>query len=159
MNFLPFEDVKIVWLLEESDVPREGHAWYDGQYCRFELDRSSSGCDDCASCLVYLLYAMRGATLVNELARRKLSELAADGILFIDADIRSLVRDGHSQRDDELQFIGRFIGLSARRGRSIEFESSGNVDKGSAQTWLAPITRALGGMLHKRSVDRRGTRH
>lgn len=155
MNFLPLEDIKVVWLIEERDAPREGHAWYDGQYCRFELDCSSSGCDDSEYCLVYALYAMRGETLVDELARRKLSELAEDGIRFIDADLRALVREGSVRRSEELQFIGRFIGLCSREGRALEIDPCEDVDKRSTQTWLAPIARALGGVIHKRSAGRR----
>jgi hypothetical protein len=153
MNFLPLEDIKVVWLLWERGAPREGHAWYDGQYCRFQLDCSSTGCDARGACLVYLLYAMTGETLVAELARRKLFELADDGA--IDADLVSPIRDGSHRRAEDQQFIGRFIALYSNAGRSNAIDSDHGVVDTSTRTWLAPVARTLGEMLHTPRAGRR----
>lgn len=155
MNFLPLEDVKVAWVHDEQGRPCEGHAWYDGKYCRFELDCSDSEPHDRASCLVYLLYSMKGETLVNELARRKLFELGDGGALSANAEFKPLIHDGRTKRSEELQFVGRFIGLPSRQGRSVEFVSSEDDDRGQkpTQTWFAPITRVLGGVLHKQAAS------
>lgn len=155
MNFLPLEDIKVAWVLGERDRPRNGHAWYDGQYCLFERDGSQGDPDDRASCLIYVLYSMKGEALAKELVRR--FESGDDGALFVSAELEARIRAGGTQRSEELQFIGRFIGLPSQQDRSVELHSSENDDGGAKprRTWFAPIARALGGVLHKQSTNYR----
>jgi hypothetical protein len=117
MYFLPDDDVKIAWVRNHKSYCREGHSWYDSHYCYFELDRSQ--CDsESDACPIYLLYSMKGETLVNELARRKASELGIGRTCSVDADFERLIDGESKKRIDDLQFIGRFISM-----RPVEISS------------------------------------
>lgn len=154
MNFLPLEDIEVVWVHEERDRFREGHAWYDGQYCRFERDSSQGDPDDRTSCPIYLLYAMKGQTLAKELARR--FESGDDGALLVSADFGFRIRAKRALRSEELRFVGRFIGPPSQQDRSVDFNSN-DEDKTARprRTWFAPIARAFGGVLHRRPANHR----
>ncbi|MGD9544746.1 MAG: hypothetical protein AB7F41_06915 [Methylocystis sp.] len=129
MYFLPDQDLKIEWVRKDENCPREGHTWYGSRYCYFEIDQSERDAptDDCA---VYVLYSMTGETLVNELARRKASELKAGPNSESDWEFERLMNGEVSHRSEEMQFIGRFI---MRAGQSAWDES----DSASAKsTWM-----------------------
>lgn len=112
MYFLPDQDLKIEWVRKDQSCPREGHSWYESRYCYFEIDRSEcdSAIDDCP---VYVLYSMTGETLINELARRKASELSVAPTSDCVSEIERLTSGEVRHRSDEMQFIGRFIMRSA----------------------------------------------
>lgn len=114
MYFLPDQDLKIEWVHKDQSCPRDGHSLYGSRYCYFEIDRSE--CDAAMEdCRVYVLYAMTGETLINELARRKASELStstSDGV----AEIDHLTSGDVKHRSEEMQFIGRFIMRSVDGG-------------------------------------------
>jgi hypothetical protein len=107
MYFLPYEDVKVTWTSDEQARTLEGHAWYEGEYCRFELDHSYEDRSGSNPCDVYALYALSGATLAKELARERLVELGAEraGFVGLDQNAERERRHGEDER-----FIGRFIG-------------------------------------------------
>jgi hypothetical protein len=128
MYFLPDQDVKIEWVRKDESCPREGHSWYGSRYCYFEIDRSE--CESAKyDCPVYALYTMTGETLINELARRKASELRAAPTSDAIAEIERLTSGEVRHRSDEMQFIGRFIMCS------IEDAWDERTDDQAKSTW------------------------
>ncbi|ULO23960.1 hypothetical protein [Methylocystis sp. SB2] len=128
MYFLPDQDLKIEWVRKDESCPREGHSWYESRYCYFEIDRSEcdSAIDDCP---VYVLYSMTGETLINELARRKASELSVAPPSDAVSEIERLTSGEVRHRSDEMEFIGRFI------MRSIEDAWDDRTDHQAMSTW------------------------
>ncbi|QGM92702.1 hypothetical protein F7D13_00920 [Methylocystis rosea] len=128
MYFLPDQDLKIEWVRKDESCPREGHSWYESRYCYFEIDRSEcdSAIDDCP---VYVLYSMTGETLINELARRKASELRVAPATDAVSEIERLTSGEVRHRSDEMEFIGRFI------MRSIEDAWDDRTDDQAMSTW------------------------
>ena len=133
MIFLPIEDIEIAWLCDEREYPQDGHAWYGGQYCIFELDCCQCAPGHCDTSPVYILYSLKGDTLVHELARRKWLELGADSTRFANVDHELLV-GGTKKRPDDLGFIGRFVGMRPH-DQSIE---SGSIDD-----WILPVQSSV----------------
>jgi len=137
MYFLPYEDVTITWIRDEQAQPLEGHAWYEGEYCRFEPDHSC--CDPPETCDVYRLYSLKGETLVNELARERLFEMGAERMRFTGIEQRSLI-DGEKRHAEDLRFIGRFIGPPPKFG---EINAVRRTRYGQAKAQLMAIPSGL----------------
>jgi len=128
MYFLPDQDLKIEWVRKDKSCSHEGHSWYGSRYCYFEIDRSE--CDSAIDvCPVYVLYSMTGETLINELARRKASELRVAPATDAVSEIERLTSGEVRHRSDEMQFIGRFI------MRSIEDAWDDRTDDQAVSTW------------------------
>jgi hypothetical protein len=139
MYFLPYEDVKVTWTSDEQARTLEGHAWYDGEYCRFELDHSCDDWSDPNPCQVYALYALSGETLAKELAREKLVEMGAERTGFVGADPKDQAERERGHAEDE-RFIGRFIGPPIKFG---ERGADRRTRYGQAKARLMAIPRGL----------------
>lgn len=148
MYFLPDQDLKIEWVRKDQRAPREGHSWYGSRYCYFEIDHSEgeSGASDCP---VYLLYSMTGETLVNELARRKASELGSEPRAAAVVEFDRLTNGEIRHRSDEMQFIGRFI---LRAGEDVWDESDSSRSK-STWTRLASMAPSWRFGFGRRKID------
>jgi hypothetical protein len=148
MYFLPDQDLKIEWVRTDDSSPREGHSWYGSRYCYFEVDRSQ-GASGASDCPVYLLYSMTGETLVNELARRKASELGSEPRAAAVVEFDRLTNGEIRHRSDEMQFIGRFI---MRAGEEVWDESDSGRSK-STWTRLASMAPSWRFGFGRRKID------
>jgi hypothetical protein len=148
MYFLPDQDLKIEWVRTDDSSPREGHSWYGSRYCYFEVDRSQ-GASGASDCPVYLLYSMTGETLVNELARRKASELGSEPRAAAVVEFDRLTNGEIRHRSDEMQFIGRFI---MRAGEEVWDESDSGPSK-STWTRLASMAPSWRFGFGRRKID------